>query len=66
MHTIHPVSAGEQRDPLDTLLSGLFLRDVAPWLRELRFKRLSDPENHFMTVSRIGYGFPAPRPKTRG
>lgn len=66
MHTIHPVSTVEQRDPLDTLLSGLFLRDVAPWLRELRFRRLSGPEHPFMTVSRVGYGFPAPNPKTRG
>lgn len=62
MRTIHPVSTVEQRDPLDTLLSGLFLRDVAPWLRELRFKRLPGPEHRFMTVSKIGYGFPAPPP----
>lgn len=59
MHTIHQASTQD-------LLPGLFSHDVAPWLRELRFKRLPDPERNSTTVPKIGYGSPAPNRKTRG
>lgn len=60
MYTTFPVRA------VGHLAPGLFSHDVAPWLRELRFKRLPDPERNPMTVLQIGYGSPALNPKTRG
>lgn len=60
MHTTSPARAVGHLD------SGLFPHGIAPWLRELRFKRLPDPERNPMTVSKIGYGSPTPNPKTRG
>lgn len=50
MQTIHSDNAQKPGDPCDSLLSGLFSYDVAPWWRALRFKRLPDSEKNFIRI----------------
>lgn len=67
MNTASPTSTAARLDHFEKLLSGLFSPDAAPWLRELRFKRPSDPGHNLMTVPRTGPGpSPAPNLETRG